>query len=99
MAEEKAEEKKIDNGAGETRTALPKSERAQEPVAKSTQTIPDPASVPKAIPKAIPVKPEDKESEEQPVEIRKALPVGPLDEVKEGTLLQSATPSPNGDDE
>jgi len=27
------------------------------------------------------------------------LPVGPLDEIKEGTLLQSSTPSPNGEDE
>jgi 1A family penicillin-binding protein len=84
VAEEKAEEKRIDNGTGESRT---------------TNQAPESVAIPKAIPKAIPVKPEDKESEEQPVEIRKALPVGPLDEIKEGTLLQSATPSPNGDDE
>src|SRR6476660_6604060 len=40
--------------------------------------------------KAIPVQPQDKE----PLEIRKAEPVGPLDEVKDRTLLKSATPPP-----
>jgi hypothetical protein len=30
----------------------------------------------------------------QPLEIRKAEPVGPLDEVKDKTLLKSATPPP-----
>jgi penicillin-binding protein 1A len=50
--------------------------------------------------KAIPVHPEDK-GEEQPLEIRKAEPVGPLDEVKDQTLLNAATPPPtnNPDDE
>jgi len=43
--------------------------------------------------KAIPVQPQDKE----PLEIRKAEPVGPLDEVKDGTLLKSATPPPTDD--
>jgi membrane peptidoglycan carboxypeptidase len=99
IAEEKIDERKIDNGTGETRTALPKAERAQEPVGRSSQTIPDPASVPKSIPKAIPVKPGETEAEETPAEIRKAVPVGPLDEIKEGTLLESATPPPNSDDE
>lgn len=98
-AEKVAEEKKIDNGSDETRTALPKAERAEEPVGRSSQTIPDPASVPKAIPKAIPVKPGETQPEETPVEIRKAVPVGPLDEIKEGTLLESATPPPSSDDE
>ena len=50
--------------------------------------------------KAIPVHPEDK-GEEPPLEIRKAEPVGPLDEVKDRTLLNAATPPPtnNPDDE
>ncbi len=43
--------------------------------------------------KAIPVHPE----EEKPLEIRKAQPVGPLDEVKDETLLKSATPPPTSD--
>jgi hypothetical protein len=43
--------------------------------------------------KAIPVTPE----EEKPLEIRKAQPVGPLDEVKDRTLLKSATPPPTSD--
>jgi hypothetical protein len=43
--------------------------------------------------KAIPVQPQDK----QPLEIRKAEPVGPLDEVKDRTLLKSATPPPTDD--
>jgi hypothetical protein len=40
--------------------------------------------------KAIPVEPHD----EKPLEIRKAVPAGPLDEVKDQTLLKSATPPP-----
>ena len=50
--------------------------------------------------KAIPVHPEDK-GEEPPLEIRKAEPVGPLDEVKDQTLLNAATPPPtnNPDDQ
>jgi 1A family penicillin-binding protein len=55
------------------------------------------ASVSEPILKAIPVAPEDKKPEE-PVEIRKAVPVGPLDEIKDGTLLETATPPPNSDD-
>jgi hypothetical protein len=43
--------------------------------------------------KAIPVEP----SEDKPLEIRKAEPVGPLDEVKDETLLKSATPPPTSD--
>ena len=43
--------------------------------------------------KAIPVTP----APEQPLEIRKAEPVGPLDEVKDKTLLNSATPPPTED--
>ncbi len=45
--------------------------------------------------KAIPVNPTP--SQEQPLEIRKAEPVGPLDEVKDKTLLNSATPPPTAD--
>jgi hypothetical protein len=36
---------------------------------------------------------------DRPIEIRKAEPVGPLDEVKEKTLLNSATPPPTQDPE
>jgi penicillin-binding protein 1A len=97
VAADKPEEKKNDNGIDEQN--LPRPERVEEPPVRSTQTIPDPASVPKNIPKAIPVKPEEPEPEETPVEIRKAVPVGPLDEIKDGTLLQSATPPPDGGDE
>jgi penicillin-binding protein 1A len=46
----------------------------------------------KPILKAIPVQPE---REETPVEIRRAVPVGPMDEVEEGALLKSTTPSPD----
>lgn len=45
--------------------------------------------------KAIPVHPE----EEKPLEIRKAEPIGPLDEVKDQTLLNAATPPPTKDPE
>ena len=71
-------ENKIDNGT----SARP-----------ATNQVPESSAIPKAIPKAIAIKPEEKE-EEQPVEIRKAVPVGPLDEIKDGTLLQTATPPP-----
>jgi membrane carboxypeptidase/penicillin-binding protein len=45
--------------------------------------------------KAIPVTP----TPDQPLEIRKAEPVGPLDEVKDKTLLKSATPPPTDEPE
>jgi membrane carboxypeptidase/penicillin-binding protein len=50
----------------------------------------------KPILKAIPVEPR---SEETPVEIRRAVPVGPMDEVEEGALLKTATPSPTKSDD
>jgi penicillin-binding protein 1A len=49
------------------------------------------APVMKAIPVATP--------QETPLEIRKAQPVGPLDEVKEPTLLNAATPPPTEEPE
>jgi 1A family penicillin-binding protein len=63
-------------------------EKAVE-VKKAEPVTPDSESIPKAIPVA----------PEEPVEIRKAVPVGPLDEIKDGTLLESATPPPNNDDQ
>ncbi|HZR78581.1 MAG TPA: PBP1A family penicillin-binding protein [Chthoniobacterales bacterium] len=50
----------------------------------------------KPVLRAIPVEPR---AEETPVEIRRAVPVGPMDEVEEGTLLKSASPSPSGSDD
>jgi 1A family penicillin-binding protein len=94
IATEKAEEKKIDSTASENPEPLPKATKVEE----TDNQIPDSAPIPKAIPKAIPVKPGEKD-EEKPVEIRKAVPVGPLDELKEGTLLQTATPPPSDSDE
>ena len=45
----------------------------------------------KPVLRAIPVQPEP---EGTPVEIRRAVPVGPMDEVEDGALLKSASPSP-----
>jgi penicillin-binding protein 1A len=84
IAAPRTEENKIDNQAGENRATAP---------------VAEPAAIPKAIPKAIPVKPEEKESDEEPVEIRKAVPVGPLDELNDDTLLQAATPPPADSDD
>jgi 1A family penicillin-binding protein len=76
---------KIDNGAG------------QSPAANQFD---EPGTIPKAIPKAIPVEPGEKEESEEPVEIRKAVPLGPLDEIKDGTLLQQTeTPPPSDPDQ
>ena len=60
-----------------------------------TEKRPDPTTTESGAPimKAIPVQPR----EEKPLEIRKAEPVGPLDEVKDRTLLKSATPPPTQD--
>ncbi len=63
---------------------------------KQPNASPPNGPVMKAIPadgpvlKAIPVDP----TQDQPAEIRKAEPVGPLDEVRDKTLLNSATPPP-----
>jgi 1A family penicillin-binding protein len=57
-----------------------KAERVEKPTPESG------APIMKAIPVQTP--------EETPLEIRKAQPVGPLDEVKDKTLLKSATPPP-----
>jgi penicillin-binding protein 1A len=60
----------------------------------------EPGEIPKAIPRAIPVEPGEKEESEEPVEIRKAVPLGPLDEIKDGTLLeQTETPPPSEPDQ
>jgi membrane carboxypeptidase/penicillin-binding protein len=77
-------------------TAEPEKVAAEKTVEIKKAEPVTPASEP--IPKAIPVTPEDKKPEE-PAEIRKAVPVGPLDEIKDGTLLESATPPPNDDDQ
>ena len=62
--------------------------------------VDEPDTIPKAIPKAIPVEPGEKEESEEPVEIRKAVPLGPLDEIKDGTLLQQTeTPPPSDPDQ
>jgi penicillin-binding protein 1A len=55
----------------------------------------------KPIPRAIPVEPTDEKpaKDEKPIEIRKAIPVGPLDEVREQSLLKSATPPPSDSNE
>jgi len=50
----------------------------------------------KPVLRAIPVEPR---AGETPVEIRRAVPVGPMDEVEEGTLLKSASPSPSESDD
>ncbi|MEY2526139.1 MAG: penicillin-binding protein [Verrucomicrobiota bacterium] len=94
VAAEKVQEKKIDNQTSESPAPLPRPTKVEE----ATNRVPDAAPIPKAIPKAIPVKPGEKE-EQEPVEIRKAVPVGPLDELKEGTLLQTATPPPSDSDD
>jgi hypothetical protein len=55
---------------------------------RTDEAVPPDADAP--IMKAIPVTP----TQSEPLEIRKAEPVGPLDEVKDKTLLDSATPPP-----
>ncbi len=63
------------------------------PVMKAIPVQPRDKAMPADVPvmKAIPVEPQD----EKPLEIRKAVPAGPLDEVKDQTLLLSATPPPS----
>lgn len=62
-----------------------------EPVVEKAEKVTPEAGAP--VMKAIPVPPEEK----KPLEIRKAEAVGPLDEVKDRTLLKSATPPPSED--
>ena len=69
-------------------------------VEKQPNGSPPNGPVMKAVPadtpvlKAIPVEP----AQDQPAEIRKAEPVGPLDELRDKTLLNSATPPPTTDE-
>jgi penicillin-binding protein 1A len=70
-----------------TPTPEPPPVSSELPVEKAERATPAPGA---PIMKAIPVQ----TPEEKPLEIRKAEPVGPLDEVKDKTLLKSATPPP-----
>ena len=74
-------------------TAAPPTESAEATVEKHSEKPTPETGAP--IMKAIPVQP----SEEKPLEIRKAEPVGPLDEVKDRTLLKAATPPPSQEPE
>jgi penicillin-binding protein 1A len=74
-------------------TPTPQPSPLEAEPAVSAENTPDEAKPPEPgapVMRAIPVTP----APEQPLEIRKAEPVGPLDEVKEKTLLDSATPPP-----
>ena len=78
-------------------TAEPPIEAAA--VSPAPSQLEEPDTIPKAIPKAIPVEPAEGEESQEPVEIRKAVPLGPLDEIKDPTLLQqAATPPPDDPD-
>ena len=74
-------------------TAAPPTESAEATVEKHSEKLTPETGAP--VMKAIPVQP----SEEKPLEIRKAEPVGPLDEVKDRTLLKAATPPPSQEPE
>jgi penicillin-binding protein 1A len=84
---EKESARKIDNRS-------PGATRAEVPNQKTNEV--NSTDEGKPILKAIPVQPQPKET---PVEIRRAVPVGPMDEVEEGALLKSTTPSPSGADD
>jgi 1A family penicillin-binding protein len=81
------------NSARATVRATPTPEPSPAESAFPIERRPSEAAAPEPgapVMKAIPVTP----APEQPLEIRKAEPVGPLDEVKDKTLLNSATPPP-----
>jgi len=86
------------NSARATARATPTQEQSPAESAVPNERRPGEAAPPEPgapVMKAIPVTP----APEQPLEIRKAEPVGPLDEVKDKTLLNSATPPPTEDPE
>jgi penicillin-binding protein 1A len=76
-----------------TPTPEPTPEGSESPVEKAVKVEKPTPESGAPVMKAIPVQPE----EVKPLEIRKAEPVGPLDEVKDKTLLKSATPPPSED--
>ena len=86
------------NSARATVRATPTPEPSPAESALPVERQNDEASPPQPgapVMKAIPVTP----TPDEPLEIRKAEPVGPLDEVKDKTLLKSATPPPTDDPE
>ncbi len=82
---------------GEIVTPLEREQRRAEAVGTPPADAPIMKAVPADAPvmKAIPVTPSPGES----AEVRRAEPVGPLDEVHDQTLLNSATPPPTEDPE
>ena len=78
-------------------TATPEKEVAEKKT-ENPVTTEDGKPVMKAIPVESPIEKAVK-PEESPVEVRKAIPVGPLEQEGEGSLLKSATPPPNDEEE
>jgi 1A family penicillin-binding protein len=76
-----------------TPTPEPQPANSEPPVEKAEKVEKPTPETGAPVMKAIPVQ----TPEEKPLEIRKAQPVGPLDEVKDKTLLKSATPPPTED--
>jgi 1A family penicillin-binding protein len=82
--EEAVAEQKVEKPTPETGAPVMKAIPVEPKIEKLTPETGAP------IMKAIPAQPPG----QTPVEIRKAVPVGPLDEVKDQTLLKAATPPP-----